>query len=236
MYKERINKPFVIRCIPTYINEEKIKYLKDCGLAWITLGLQSGSDRVCRDIYNRKSLKADFLQAAEMIKQHNLAAFYDVILDNPFETTEDKLETVQTLMETPRPFYTQFFSLSLYLGTELYERAQSQCPEKIEDYRLKDYLRFRRDSLNTMIRLAAFRGKKSMQSIVRRYKRNPHCLKFHASLFLAKLLSLLIFEPLTCFRVIRLSQGNSSLKTLKVLPNYFAEGFMRYLNQFRSTG
>lgn len=233
-YKEKIRKPFIARSIPIYITRDKIKSLKDAGLAWISLGLQSGSDRTLKEIYKRKSLKADFLKAARIISDFNIAAFYDVILDNPFENEEDKLETVKTLIETPKPFYTQFLSLTFYLGTELYEKAKKECPEKIEDYLKKDYLVYQRNILNNIIRLAAFLSETYTNKIVYLYKQNPTGFRFKVILFIANLLSLIIFEPLTYFRVIRLSQGGSYVRTLKVLPNYSREGFMRYLNQFNA--
>lgn len=232
IYKARVDKPFVVRSIPIYITLTKIKYLKEAGLAWISLGLQSGSDRVCQEVYKRKSLKADFLKAARIIKDFNIAAFYDVILDNPFENEEDRLETMQTIIETPKPFYPQIFSLSLYLGTELYQRAKQECPEKIEDSFKKDYLAYHQNTINNLIRLSAFLSEKFMNKIVYLYQCNQKGMKFKIVLLIAKAWSFIILEPLTYFRVIKLSQGGSYIRTLAVIPNYFKEGFMRYFNQF----
>jgi radical SAM superfamily enzyme YgiQ (UPF0313 family) len=234
IYKEKIKKPFVIRSIPIYINRNKMEYLKDAGLAWISVGLQSGSDRVCKEIYKRKSLKSDFLKAAGIIKDFNVAAFYDVILDNPFENEEDGLETIQTLIETPKPFFPQLLSLSLYLGTELHERAKEECPEEIGDYLKKEYLIYNKNALNNMIRLSVFLSERIMNKIVSLYKQNQKGMKFRVVLFIANLLSLTIFEPLTYFKVIKLSQGGSYLRTIAVLPNYFEEGFKRYVFQFKA--
>lgn len=228
LYKERVGKPFVVRSIPTYITREKTKALKDAGLAWINLGLQSGSDRVVEEVYKRKSKQADFLEAAHIIREFEVAAFYDVILDNPFEYEEDHLETVKTLIKAPKPFYTQFFSLSLYLGTELYERAREECPEQMEDSRRKQILVYNRSVINNLVRLATFLDEKWMNRIVDLYRQDPAGLWLKINLSVANLLSFILFEPLTYFRVIRLSQNGSSLKALKVLPDYFAEGFKRY--------
>jgi len=233
-YKEKIKKPFIAKAIPIYITRNKIEYMKDAGLAWISLGLQSGSDRVCKDIYKRKSLKSDFLQAAKIIKDFNIAAFYDIILDNPFESEDELLETAETLAETPKPFFPQIFSLSLYLGTELYERAKKECPEKIEDSLRKEYLLYNKSMLNNMIRLSVFLNKRIIDKIILLYRQNREAIRFKALLFIANALSLIIFEPLTCFRVIKLSQGGSYVRTMAILPNYFKEGFMRYFNQFRA--
>ncbi|MBA3065167.1 B12-binding domain-containing radical SAM protein [bacterium] len=232
-YKERVRKPFIVRAIPIFITRNKIKYLKGAGLAGIGLGLQSGSDRVCKNIYKRKSLKADFLKAARIIKDFNIVSFYDIILDNPFENEEDGLETIQTLIETPKPFFPQIFSLSLYFGTELYERAKKECPEKIEESLKKKYLVYHKSNINNMIRLSVFLNEKFMNKIVYLYQQNPKGIKFRVILFIANLLSSIIFEPLNYFRIIKLLQGRFHARTLRILPNYLKEGLLRYLDQFK---
>lgn len=235
-YRERVGKPFIARSIPVYINRDKMKILKESGLSWISLGLQSGSDRVNREVYQRKSLRKDFLEAAEVVKEFDIAAFYDVILDNPFETEAETLETVETLMEVPKPFYPEIFSLSFYYGTDLFERARQECPETIEDTHSKDYLVYRKSAINRLVRLAVFKRKRGMRRLLRLYRRGPDGLRFRMALFLAGLWSSIFIEPLTYFRVIRLSQGKSLWKTLKVLPSYFRKGFEIYLKQFRKGG
>ena len=85
-----------------------------------------------------------------------------------------------------------------------------------------------------MIRLSTFLSEKFMNKIVFLYKQNPKGIKHRVILFIASVLSYIILEPLTYFRVIRKTQGGSYIRTLKILPNYFKEGFMRYLIQFRA--
>ena len=46
----RVGKPFIGRAIPTYVTRDKLRSLKEAGMAWITMGLQSGSDHVCKEI------------------------------------------------------------------------------------------------------------------------------------------------------------------------------------------
>lgn len=231
-YKERIGKPFVIRTIPIYVTEEKMRSLKDAGLAWVTLGLQSGSDKVCKDIYNRKSFKADFLKAAVIVKKFNIAAFYDVITDNPLESTEDRLNTIEVLMETPKPFYLDLFSLTLYQGTELYDRIRLECPEKLEDFLKKDYSVCKHDDLNRLIRLAGYIGRGQMNKVVRLYRDSPDSLGFKVYLSVLENIASLIVQPVTYFHLIRLSQGGSYVRTLKVLPSYFKKGVDLYIKQF----
>ncbi len=232
LYAKEIGRPFIARSIPTFISEDKIEWLKSAGLAWISLGLQSGSDRVCREVYRRKCTKKDFLRAATLIKERDLAAFYDVILDNPFETERDSIETVLTLMQTPKPFYTQFFSLSLYPGTELRRKALEEGLIEGDEYQIKDYLLYSKTAVNNLIRLATFLPSRWMKFLVDLYGRKPDSLWFGANLAVARLFTIAFAEPFTYLRVIWLSQRRKLRATLRVLPHYVREGLSRFRKQF----
>jgi len=228
IYKEKVKKLVIVRTIPIYITRDKMRSLKDAGLGWINVGLQSGSDRVCKEVFKRMSFKKDFLKAARIVKDFNVAAFYDVILDNPFENEGDKIETIETIMHAPKPYHIQLFSLSLYLGTEIYERAQKECVRDIESSLEKDYNVYDKAILNDITRIAAFLNRGYVEKVLFLYRENPSGVKFRIILFIGKLVSLMIFEPITYFRVIKLSQGGSYIRTLRVLANYIKIGFSQY--------
>jgi anaerobic magnesium-protoporphyrin IX monomethyl ester cyclase len=231
-YKKEIKKPFIARTIPTFVTKNKVEALKEAGLAWINIGLQSGSDRVCKDIYKRTSLKADFLKAAKIIKDFNVAAFYDVILDNPFETEGDRLDAIETLIKTPKPYYMQFTSLTFYYGTELYELMLRDFPQHKDEHLKKDYLKPQKNPINTLTRLATFISERYMNKLLRLYKENPNGAKFRWFLSIINIYSLFLIQPLTYFKVLKLSQNGSFMKTIRVFPIYFKEGVKRYIKQF----
>jgi anaerobic magnesium-protoporphyrin IX monomethyl ester cyclase len=232
LYKKKVRKPFIIRTIPIFINREKMQILKNAGIGWIALGLQSGSDRICRDVYNRKSFKSDFLKAAQIIKDLNISALYDIILDNPFETEEDQLETIRTLIETPKPFLPQLLSLTFYLGTDLFERVSRDKSIMIENSREKNFFLYKKNVLNDITRIVIFLDKKKAYHIVDQYLRDPNSLYFKLSLAFAKFKTALILEPLSYLKLIHLSHGEGYLKTLSLLPYYFKDSISRYLIQF----
>lgn len=232
LYKKEIKRPFIARGIPAFFTERKLSSMKSAGLVWIILGLQSGNDNVCQNIYQRPSGKQDFLKAAQIVTSHNLAAFYDVILDNPFETDEEQLDTVLTLMETPKPFYTQLFSLSLYPGTELRKQAVENNLIKGDEYQSKDYLLYDKTNINELIRLATFLPSGWLKFLLRLLRLKPNSLWFKINTFMARLFTIIFYEPVTCFKVIRLSQGKKLAATFRVLPYYVKEGFSRFRKQF----
>lgn len=232
VYKKEINKSFFIKAMPIYINETKIKHLKDAGLVWIEVGLQSGSDRTCKDIFNRKSLQSDFLKAAEILHKYGIATYYGVILDNPFESDEDRIETIKTITKVNKPFYLVCFSLTLYIGTELHKRAKKECPKKIENSFKKDYLVYHKNTINNITKLSAFIGEKSINKLICLYKNNPNSNLLKYKLVLYKLISAFILEPINALRLLKLTQQGSYTKTIKVIPYFFKLGFVRYIKQF----
>jgi len=52
-----------------------------------------------------------------------IVPFYDIIVDNPFETTEDKRQGLELLLRMPRPFYMHMFSLIYFPNTILTRKA-----------------------------------------------------------------------------------------------------------------
>ena len=64
-------------------------------------------------------------EAARRIGAHRLAGYYDVILDNPWETEQDTLQTARLLSRLPRPFGLAMSSLLFFPGTELCKDTMS---------------------------------------------------------------------------------------------------------------
>ncbi|MDP7422142.1 MAG: radical SAM protein [bacterium] len=233
-YKEKIDKPFISKITPTFVTRERISALKTAGLAWVGLGLQSGSDRINREIYHRNSLSTDFLEAARICHEFKIAVYYDIILDNPYETETEKLQTIRILMAAPKPCLAKFYSLTYYPGSELYERIKIDMPDKVagEDVLTKDHILYNQERPNDMIRLAAYLHPRLMLFIVHLYKHHPGSFTLTAVITMAKLLCAALFEPWNFFQSIKLSQSGSYLKTITVIPIYLQEGIRNYFNQF----
>ncbi len=137
-YKRRIGFPFIAKTTAREVSDERMRLLVDAGMTWTNMGLQSGSDRTCLEIYKRPTKPETFIKAARIISKYPVGIYYDIILDNPFETREDLLDTAITLANTPGPFMPLFFSLRFYPGTELRKRA---IENKIIDERTYRYRR-----------------------------------------------------------------------------------------------
>jgi anaerobic magnesium-protoporphyrin IX monomethyl ester cyclase len=128
-YREKINLPFMCLASPMNISEEKMKMLVDAGLVYLQMGVESGSAKI-QNLFNRKQMDNErLMKAFNIINKYKDRMFppsYDFILDVPYETDEDNIESLKLIARIPKPFHLQLFSLILYPGTKLYEMAKSE--------------------------------------------------------------------------------------------------------------
>lgn len=133
-YKKHIGLPFWCNIYPTLIDEEIISWLKDAGVESVTLGIQSGSEKLVREVYTRNVPNEKILFAAHLLHTYKINYIVDVITNSPFETEEDCQKTLDILLTLPRPFSISTLSkLSLFenlLVTEFAQRTQTKLDKK----------------------------------------------------------------------------------------------------------
>jgi radical SAM superfamily enzyme YgiQ (UPF0313 family) len=158
-YKEKIGLPFSCLASPLTVTKEKMAALVDAGLIYIQMGIQTGSPRI-QELFNRKSMSNDrVMQAVRIINEHKDRMFppsYDFILDVPYETDQDVVESLRLIAGIPKPYHLQPFALVLYPGTRLHEMAKRDGllgDEKREIY-AKSYTMRKGNYLNLLITLA----------------------------------------------------------------------------------
>jgi len=127
LYRAQVGLPFFMMATPNAVTQEKLTYLVDAGLQDVEMGIQTGSERI-RRIFRRPEDNKQVLAAAQRL--HSFRAQiphprYDLITDNPYETRNDQMETLQLLYKLPRPSHFYVFSLTFYPGTELYNQART---------------------------------------------------------------------------------------------------------------
>ncbi len=122
-YRREIGLPFVIFSFPGMVDDRKVRLMREAGLWCTTIGVQSGSERIRRDCYERATSDETILNACRIFARHGVVRNLDFILDNPYETDEDRRSTIDLLLRLPKPFYANFFSLTYFPGVDLTERA-----------------------------------------------------------------------------------------------------------------
>jgi radical SAM superfamily enzyme YgiQ (UPF0313 family) len=122
-YKKYINLPFLVRVIPSMMDRDKLFLLRDAGLSWIVMGIQTGSDRVNFDVYNRKIRFSSVEETAGIIAETRAAPFYEMIVDNPYETEEESIETIDKMSKLKKPYTISVAHLTFFPGTALAGKA-----------------------------------------------------------------------------------------------------------------
>ena len=122
-YKKDVHLPFIVRAIPTLLDREKLFMLRDAGLSVVIMGIQSASDRVNFYIYNRQIKFQSVKKAAELISEVKALPYYEMIVDNPYETEEEMIETIDSMITLRKPYTISLAHLTFFPGTPLTERA-----------------------------------------------------------------------------------------------------------------
>jgi radical SAM superfamily enzyme YgiQ (UPF0313 family) len=157
-YKEKIGIPlFVVGVTPQSLAREKLSLLVDSGMTQLRMGIQTGSERTKR-LYHRNYSNQLVEESAAIINEFTGRlgiVFYDIILDNPWETDEDLIDTLMFLTRLPPPYRLQLFSLTFYPGTDLYTKAKRDgiIKDDLKDVYTKNYLSYSKTYLNRLFAL-----------------------------------------------------------------------------------
>jgi anaerobic magnesium-protoporphyrin IX monomethyl ester cyclase len=122
-YKRDVRLPFHCMQHPNAVNREVLKMLRDAGLERVEMGIQSGSERMRTAVFLRAVPDEKLIAASQVMHDVKITPFYDIIVDNPFETSEDKKNGLDLLLKMKRPFYMHMFSLTHFPNTALTKRA-----------------------------------------------------------------------------------------------------------------
>ncbi|MCX8036155.1 MAG: B12-binding domain-containing radical SAM protein [Candidatus Sumerlaeia bacterium] len=126
-YKRDIALPFWCYTYPTATQREMMARLKDAGLDYVIIGLQSGSQRILDEVFCRRTPRAAILQAVQILHDLDLKIILDLIGSNPFESEADRRETFDLLLELPRPYAIHPVNeLTLYKGSRIVELARER--------------------------------------------------------------------------------------------------------------
>jgi radical SAM superfamily enzyme YgiQ (UPF0313 family) len=159
-YKERISLPFYCQASATTMNEEKLKHLLNAGLIWVEIGIQSGSEKTNR-IYKRNVSNEKLLRSASVLHKYSkemLPPCYHVILDNPWETAEDILKTLNVIMKLPTPYSLKLASLVFFPKTGIYDKAKAEglIKNDLEEIYRKPFVYVSGNYLNYLVYLAGY--------------------------------------------------------------------------------
>lgn len=101
------------------------------------MGIQTGSERVNRNIYNRFVSNETVMRAATILNKYKddmEFPTYQFIISNPYENSDDLAQTIRLLQKLPKPYTLEVAHLIFFPGCELSERAISDGLISDSDY------------------------------------------------------------------------------------------------------
>lgn len=124
-YAEQVNLPFELDAFPNTISEEKVRSLMRVPINLISMGIQSGSEHTLKEIYKRPTPIEKIVEGINIFSKNKIRAEYHYIVNNPFETDENRIETLRFAASYHRgPAILRVFPLQFYPGTPLYDQAR----------------------------------------------------------------------------------------------------------------
>jgi radical SAM superfamily enzyme YgiQ (UPF0313 family) len=237
-YKKHINLPFMVRVFPGVLDKEKLFMLRDAGLSLVIMGVQTGSDRVNYEIYNRKVSFSSVMEAAEIISESKVAPYYEMIVDNPYETEEDEMESINSMARLRRPYTISLAHLTFFPGTLLTERALNDKIIDPEAYLTRYMVKIDTTYFNKLLYMSPYLPRPLVG-----YLNKPEALRKNIHLILTNSLFFIVkrtIEPFVFLFVltrglkynfnwtIRTVMGNWKSALSKVLSNFLGKKDMEF--------
>jgi len=237
-YKEHINLPFMLRAIPTMLDREKLFMLKDAGLCMIVMGVQTGSDHINFDIYNRKVPFVSVMKANELIAESKVAPYYEMIVDNPYETEEDEMESINSMVQLKRPYTISLAHLTFFPGTPLTEKAVREKMADPDAYLTRYMVNIDKTYFNELLYMTPY-----IPRFLIRFLNKPKADRNTMHIMLSRIIFFIVkrtVEPAVFFFVItrglnyninwtiRTVLGNWKTALAKLLFNFLGKGDMEF--------
>ncbi len=124
-YEEQVNLPLELDAFPNTICEAKVRSLARVPINLISMGIQSGSEHTLKNIYKRPTPIEKIVEGINLFAKYKIKAEYHYIVNNPFETDQQRIETLRFAATHHRGrAILRIFPLQFYPGTPLYDQAR----------------------------------------------------------------------------------------------------------------
>lgn len=102
-YKTEIGLPFFCYTYPSTTKPDILAKLKDAGCTFIGMGIQSGSERILVEAFDRKVKQSIVLQSVNYLVESGIERItVDLIPKTPYDREEDLYKTLLLMLEIPR--------------------------------------------------------------------------------------------------------------------------------------
>jgi len=141
-YPKRVGLPFGGYAYPTVSTDEMLGQLRQAGMIFVGMGIQTGSDYISREIYGRNYGADDLLRLAQAADKHGLSLNYELLTNTPYESEADCLETLRLLTRLPKPLTLCIKRLVIFPGLRIatLDKPRHNLPEPTFEFWNQLYL------------------------------------------------------------------------------------------------
>jgi radical SAM superfamily enzyme YgiQ (UPF0313 family) len=122
-YPKEIGLPFKIQYNPTLIKASVIGRLKKAGLHRLKFGIEAGTDEIRNHVFSRPGQNSQMVKLAHEIAKQKVKIRYDLIMDIPWDTEKSLKETIDFLLQLPKPLHFNLYSLQYFPEYPLTQKA-----------------------------------------------------------------------------------------------------------------
>jgi anaerobic magnesium-protoporphyrin IX monomethyl ester cyclase len=112
--------PFFCNTRANLVTAEQVRLLRAAGCTSVSMGIETGNDRIRNELLKRRMSKEQILEAARLIREGGLSFTTTNMIGLPTSTLEHDFETLELNIQA-RPSYAHVFIFQPYPRTELGE-------------------------------------------------------------------------------------------------------------------
>jgi radical SAM superfamily enzyme YgiQ (UPF0313 family) len=124
-YAQRIKVPFYCLMRAEVVTPNIVRLLKQAGCASVCMSIESGDERIRREVLGRPVSDATIIKAFDMFNQAGISIYTNSMLALPTATIEDEWTTLK-LNYRCRPSYASFTICVPYPGTRMFDFCQEK--------------------------------------------------------------------------------------------------------------
>lgn len=139
-YFKNFDRPYWCYFHPNTVKKEIVETLAKSGLKYVDMGVQSGSERIRCELYDRPDNDKKIENAVNILHDAGVNIVMDVITDNPFDTEEDKRKALEFFLSLKGPFQLNYLSMIMFPKVRFTDRAMEAgliTEDDIEQNRMK---------------------------------------------------------------------------------------------------
>ena len=123
LFPREVGRPFICNAMVRLIDEKRVSLLRQAGCTMVTVGLESGSERLRHEIMNRPRMTNEMiLEAGRLLRRHGIKIATYNMIGLPTETVEEAFETI-SLNARLKPAKINEFIFQPYPQTAIFDKC-----------------------------------------------------------------------------------------------------------------